>query len=70
MMKLIIARCLFLACALGVTAMAAVAWHVPSPRILDTQYCAQPQLLRGKSLAPVRPDSDLLLFLVGMQSRR
>jgi hypothetical protein len=66
-MKLEIARGLFLAAALGVASIAAAAWQEPVPEVLTRNslgYCPLPP--KARVVAPARPDHDLLLFLFSM----
>lgn len=70
-MKSEMARGLFLAVALGVTAIASAAWHQPGPRILETHDCPpasecsdnQPH---RKPAGTAKPDSNLLLLMFGL----
>ena len=66
-MKLEIARGLFLLGAVGVTCVAAAAWHEPRPQVIglkDPSYCPLP--LQQRQAEAARPDDDLLLFMFGM----
>jgi hypothetical protein len=66
-MKLEIARGLFLVAALGVASIAAAAWQEPGPEVLTRNglgYCPLPP--KARVVAPARPDHDLLLFLFSM----
>ena len=67
-MKLEIARGLFLVGALGVTALAAAAWHEPAPQVLDAASCAVQSCPAVSShhadINAVEADSDNLLLLM------
>ena len=65
-MKLEIARGLFLVAALGVASLAAAAWQEPGPEVLSARdgHCPLPPKARAQ--VQVRPDQDLLLFLFGL----
>ena len=67
-MKLEIARGLFLVGALGVAALALVAWEQPRTQVLSavqsSGQCLLPRI--AKATVAVKPDHDLLLFMFGM----
>ena len=68
MMKLEIARGLFLVGALGVSSFAALAWSEPAPAVLSDlssqAYCRLPTNHPAEEQA--RPDQDLLLLMFGL----
>lgn len=68
MMKLEIARGLFLVGALGVTSFAAMAWSEPAPTVLSglsgQAYCRLP--VNAAAEGQARPDQDLLLLMFGL----
>ena len=68
MMKLEIARGLFLVGALGVSSFAALAWSEPAPAVLSDlsgqAYCRLPTNRPAEEQA--RPDQDLLLLMFGL----
>lgn len=69
-MKLEIARGLFLAGALSITAMATAAWHQPGMQILETHDCAPctatVHLHRQQSRPIAEADGNLLLLMFGL----
>lgn len=71
-MKLEIARGLFCAAALGVTAMAAAAWQEPGPRVLEARDCSAAPCpvapIRKQVQTELEPDANLLLLMFGLQT--
>ncbi|WP_370869478.1 hypothetical protein [Pseudomonas sp.] len=69
MMKLEIARGVFLIAALGVASLAAAAWHEPGPVMLgnasQVEYCPLPRKISAAT-QQVTPDKDLLLFMFSL----
>ena len=67
-MKLEIARGLFLVGALGIAALALVAWEQPRTQVLSAVQsggqCLLPRV--AKASVAVNPDHELLLFMFGM----
>lgn len=67
-MKLEIARGVFLVGALGIAALALVAWEQPRTQVLSAAQssgqCLLPRVAKVSAVA--RPDHDLLLFMFGM----
>jgi len=68
MMKLEMARGLFLISALAVASLALVAWEQPGPKVLSAAQgggnCPMPRV--AKAGADAKPDHDLLLFMFGL----
>ncbi|TBU86546.1 hypothetical protein [Phytopseudomonas dryadis] len=67
-MKLEIARGMFLVAALGVTALAAAAWHEPGPGVVSSHgrsYCPFPPN-KPAALVQARPTQDLLWLVLGL----
>ena len=68
--KLEIARGLFLIAALSTSVMALTAWAEPVPQVLSglspQSHCRMPANARSKMQAPARPDQDLLLVMFSL----
>jgi len=66
-MKLEIARGLFLVAALSVASLAVAAWQEPRPQVItlnDRGYCPLPP--QARAAEQLKPDTDLLLFMFGL----
>ncbi|MCU1717590.1 hypothetical protein [Pseudomonas sp. 5P_3.1_Bac2] len=66
-MKLEIARGLFLLGAVGVTCVAAAAWHEPKTQVIapkNLSYCPLPA--QERRVEAMKTDEDLLLFMFGL----
>lgn len=67
MMKLEIARGLFLVAALSVASLAAAAWHEPGARVISQgESGASPAAAQARTESSARPDHDLLLFIFSL----
>lgn len=67
MMKLEIARGLFLVAALSVASLAAAAWHEPGARVISHgESGGNPVVAQVRTEPSARPDHDLLLFIFGL----
>jgi hypothetical protein len=67
MMKLEIARGLFLVTALSVASLAAAAWQEASPQVItlnERGYCPLPP--QPRVVEAFKPDEDLLLFMFSL----